>query len=387
MFFTLSGFLLFRPFATAILSGKPLPSIANYARNRFLRIYPAYVVIFLLVALVAGAAYTVGSPGLYGTDAIGYLTDPVGIGLNLLLVQTYVPAYVLTGVGTAWSLTAEIAFYIVMPLLAIGAMALTRRRINRVVALLLPACVLILIGWATSVLIWIQKSGMTAAEAAAYSWGHSWTAVLDRSLLAQADLFGYGMLAAVVVVLLKSRGVRNLPGWVKAATLGAAAVFALVGAKGLGGPFAVGLVGVGAALLILATVLPNPQGSDRGNVIARALEWLPLRYLGLISYSIYLWHVPVIWWLRTHGMTFGTDTRGLVLNTLLTLAITLPLSSATYFLVERPAMQLKNRKRKAGVAAGPSTMPEPARASAVSADSAGSNAAAGEMPAADAQRR
>ena len=119
LFFALSGFLLYRPFATALLAGKEIPSISAYARNRFLRIYPAYLVIFLLVSLVFGAAYINGEPAA-GTDkAVGYLTDPLAIGLNLILAQTYVPAFLLTGVGTAWSLTAEIAFYVALPILVL----------------------------------------------------------------------------------------------------------------------------------------------------------------------------------------------------------------------------------------------------------------------------
>src|SRR5690349_12565701 len=42
LFFVLSGFLLFRPFAHATLHGLPAPSIRRYARHRVLRIFPAF---------------------------------------------------------------------------------------------------------------------------------------------------------------------------------------------------------------------------------------------------------------------------------------------------------------------------------------------------------
>ena len=87
-FFALSGFLLFRPFAAAILARGAMPSVTGYARNRLLRIYPAYFVILLLVSLVFGAAYTVGAPDLAGDASVGYLSDPAALGLNLLLVET-----------------------------------------------------------------------------------------------------------------------------------------------------------------------------------------------------------------------------------------------------------------------------------------------------------
>ena len=189
LFFALSGFLLVRPFAAAILAGDRLPSIGGYAeRNRFLRIYPAYLAIFVVVSFVAGAAYTTGSGELAGHASIGYLTNPAAIGLNLLLIQTYLPGFLFTGVGTAWSLTAEIAFYVVLPVLAIAAVAVVRRKVSRVVALTLPALLMIAFGWATTALIAGQKAGLGGASADQYSWGQTWTAVLDRSLLSQADL-------------------------------------------------------------------------------------------------------------------------------------------------------------------------------------------------------
>jgi peptidoglycan/LPS O-acetylase OafA/YrhL len=40
LFFTLSAFRLYRPFAAAILRADPLPSVRRYLRNRALRIHP-----------------------------------------------------------------------------------------------------------------------------------------------------------------------------------------------------------------------------------------------------------------------------------------------------------------------------------------------------------
>src|SRR6267154_4324228 len=57
LFFVLSGFLLFGPFLTTAERGAPA-GIGQYFLNRFLRIYPGYVVIFLIVALGLGLAYT-----------------------------------------------------------------------------------------------------------------------------------------------------------------------------------------------------------------------------------------------------------------------------------------------------------------------------------------
>lgn len=41
MFFVLSGFLLYRPFVNAELTGSPRPRILDFAQRRFLRVVPA----------------------------------------------------------------------------------------------------------------------------------------------------------------------------------------------------------------------------------------------------------------------------------------------------------------------------------------------------------
>ena len=207
-----------------------------------------------------------------------------------------------------------------------------------------------MIGLATTMLLSRQRAGLRGIAADQFSWGQTGTAVLDRSFLSQADLFGYGMAAAVVVVVLHHRGVRSLPGWVKGMLLVGSIAVGLVVTTGRFGALGTNGAGIACALLILATVLPSSNTGRNGNAIARVLEWLPFRYVGLTSYSIYLWHIPVIWWLRVHGLTFGDGTRGLLLNLALVLAITLPLSSATYFLVERPAMRFKKFNRRPTVA-------------------------------------
>ncbi len=52
LFFVLSGFLLFLPYARAILHGKPLPSAKSFYKRRALRILPAYLVCLALLILL-----------------------------------------------------------------------------------------------------------------------------------------------------------------------------------------------------------------------------------------------------------------------------------------------------------------------------------------------
>jgi peptidoglycan/LPS O-acetylase OafA/YrhL len=65
--------------------------------------------------------------------------------------------------------------------------------------------------------------------------------------------------------------------------------------------------------------------------LARGLAWRPLHFIGTISYGIYLWHWPVIVYLN--GARTGLSSWPL---DLLRVGVTLLLSTASYYLVERP---------------------------------------------------
>ena len=85
------------------------------------------------------------------------------------------------------------------------------------------------------------------------------------------------------------------------------------------------LCGVAGVIVLAAASHPRP------GPIARVLAIPPLRWLGLISYGLYLWHWPVIIFF-TPGRTGWYD-GGLVLARL---AISLALAVASYWLLEKP---------------------------------------------------
>src|SRR5579864_2107294 len=100
IFFVISGFLLYRPFAAARLQpGRSALSSGRYAWHRFLRIVPAY-----WVALTVGVVL-LSIPGVFGRDAIVYY----GFG------QAYSLRTDLGGLGQAWTLSIEVAFYVFLP--------------------------------------------------------------------------------------------------------------------------------------------------------------------------------------------------------------------------------------------------------------------------------
>jgi peptidoglycan/LPS O-acetylase OafA/YrhL len=338
LFFVLSGFLLYLPFATSILGSGPRPGISRYFRNRILRIYPAYIVIFLTVALVFGLANKV-TPGMDASLAVGRITDPLTWASNVLLIGSYIPETIQTGLGVSWSLTAEIAFYLILPALFLGGCVLVRRRIPRLIAASAPVIVMIALGVSGAIFAALAQQGLSETELHQWSWGRTWTAVFDRSIVSQADLFGYGMAVALVLAQLRRLGVVVAP--LKKVLLVGIAVAAACAGFWFGGPVTTNLIGVAAAILVLVVVLPGPNPGTPANSVARFFDLLPLRYLGLISYSSYLWHIPVIWWLYERRLYDPATLQGFFVSTLVVFAVTTVLATITYYTVERPALKLK----------------------------------------------
>ncbi|MDY0910373.1 acyltransferase [Microbacterium sp. CFBP9034] len=343
LFFALSGFLLYRPFALALLTRTRKPDLAKYAVNRALRIYPAYLVVLLVVSLVLATANTAPltvADSARG-DRVGYLGDPLLLLLNATMLQTFVPFGVQTGIGVAWSLTVELVFYVVMPLLFLAVWALRRR--GGLLAAFAPAGVMLVIGVTTKALSAPLYAGLTGDEALVAGWGGTWSAVLARSFLMHADQFAFGMAAAVLLEYF--RQTHETPAHLRPWRWGilAGGLAAAITARVLDlGVFEDTVFAAACGALLFFVACPSRSGA--GGAFARALDWGPIRYTGLVSYSMYLWHMSVIWLVLRHGLVVPGDTLGAFLaNVVIVLAGTLALSTASYFLVERPALLLKSR--------------------------------------------
>ena len=108
IFFVLSGLLLYRPWAAAALAGQPPAQLGSYLRRRALRILPAYWVVVLVALPVLNPG-----PARHAWPWVQYL----------LLAQNYDPHPWWAGTGAAglaqdWSLVVEVSFYLVLPVLA-----------------------------------------------------------------------------------------------------------------------------------------------------------------------------------------------------------------------------------------------------------------------------
>lgn len=336
LFFTLSGLLLYRPFAAAIVRADPLPDRGRYLRNRFLRIFPAYVVVLLTVGLVLRVAIVPDGPSVL---TIGSMLDhPAALLSDLLLVQSYQPATFLTGVGPAWTLSIEVAFYLALPLVAAVAHQFAARRARRVrlVLALAPALAFLLLGL-------IGKAvGQVAFDGTA-GWDRSWQTVVARSFLANADLFAFGMAVAVLVVA-QADGAVRLPRRWRPVTLAAAAItaaLALSVPEGVLGNPRYDLFAAATSALVVAALVLAP--ADPSNAIIRGLEHPSMVAAGLVSYSLYLWHEPLIFWLERRGLLTGSGVSGLLTVVALVGVAAGSLAALSYRWVERPALRRRAR--------------------------------------------
>lgn len=339
LFFALSGMLIYTPFARDIARAERRVRVRRYAMRRVLRIMPVYLVIFVICSFVLQAVF-VGNAVMTSvprTDAgTGMLTDPGLLFLNLSLLQTFVPDALQTGINTSWSLTTELTFYALLPVLAVW---LVGRSSRRLVLALIPPLVLGVAGlagraWAEH--LYAPGSGLTQFQA---EYGDNGVAVLSRSLLALGDNFALGMLVAVAFVWTE-RG--ELPWWTRRRAHAAGWTLIVLGV--VGGllirdayPWFTGtLTSVAAAAIIL--LLVDPTARQESSVLVRMAAFKPLEYVGAISLSVYLWHYPVIVLLSRAELFDADSVTSLVGAPAIVAAVSIALGAITFAWIERPAM-------------------------------------------------
>lgn len=111
-----------------------------------------------------------------------------------------------------------------------------------------------------------------------------------------------------------------------------AVITAVLLAMGYRSP-AVQAVGMAVCALAAAWLLVAAQEPGR---FARSLSIAPLRYLGRLSYSLYLWHLPIL-------MLGSRHVPGGWRSTVLLLALSLTTAAASYHLIELPFLALRTR--------------------------------------------
>jgi peptidoglycan/LPS O-acetylase OafA/YrhL len=115
-FFVLSGFIMY-----AVYGNREIDA-SIFLKRRLARIYPVYLLasLFMVLSLLVLHATGNGGGALMNKDAV------IGELLGVFFLQTFIPRYALTLNFPAWSLSVEMFFYLMFPMLAV----LLRRNLN-----------------------------------------------------------------------------------------------------------------------------------------------------------------------------------------------------------------------------------------------------------------
>lgn len=263
VFFVISGFLITRIIGEQVEAGRF--TLTGFYRNRINRIFPA---LFAVVAACLLAGLVLLSPQelvLLGKSALATV-----LGVSNVLYWREYGGYFGAAAHEApllhtWSLAVEEQFYVVWPLML---MVLLHPRLRRHATWTIALLVVILAG--------VSELGTRQFASASYY-------LLPMRFFELA----MGGLASLRVA-------RGLPLLRPAVAAG----MALAGLALVVGSFwllrGTAFPGVNAVYPCLGTALVILAGSQGPNPVSRLLAWRGAVFVGLISYSLYLWHWPVI---------------------------------------------------------------------------------------------
>lgn len=307
LFFILSSFLLTHILIRIIERGMKRSDLITYAQRRFLRIYPMYsVALILLLILPQFSKNMFGSPESWSFSKHFFLIYPQ---------------------GNYWAISAEFEYYLFIPFVSWAFVA--SMRLGRFVAAALTIFTfafsyyifeMINLRWALPpnyphVILYFNIFLLGSAIAMAHRL-YELELFKKPSKLTGGALFFMG----TVGIILSIRGIAI------------EIVAPILGGEGWYHQLASSRGGAITCALMLAGVLWGPEW------IQKMFGWAILRFIGIISFSVYLLHIlPVAYfqiWVTDYGLVPGLT--GLFI-------ITIVLSTVTYIVVERPFMTLSSK--------------------------------------------
>lgn len=361
LFFVLSGFLLSQEFLRADFLGGPRPSLRRFFRHRFFRIVPAYFCcLFLIIALLC--------PGFIRPDLVYSRIGALDVALHALFLQNLLPTTIGQYNRALWTLTLEVIFYLTLPW-AIYLFVRDRWAIGFL------ASVGLAFGWmylsihAPAAFIRpIEQIYLTVFPQDKYPKTISEPIIrliLENQLPSYYFQFCFGIVVANLHLrkhlgLPQSRAFRALTNhWAGKCYFLLGAVIALISMQRLGGfflegipiaypPFAELATTIGFTL-ILAGLL---WGGHRLQVTG---GFGPLRFAGIISYSAYLWHIPILSVTLGLPIVAAATTPAQKFPPILWHAsiVVLFVSMFSYLAIEKPFIMIGRGRREAKLAPVP----------------------------------
>ena len=359
VFFTLSGYLI-----TDILVGQFAASgrvrLGDFWLRRARRLLPALFVMLAVVTVWVNAFNRAFVPGYRG-DVIAsglYVNNWWYIFQHDSYYSRFAPPAPLDHL---WSLAVEEQFYLVWPWVVLAMVLLAgwlmkRRRVRLLgpgahvggsadggaAAASAPAAAAGKAGendflsgrarWAMAGVALVLAAASAIEMAMLYHPGYDPTRVYEGT-----DTRAFGLLigAAVAMVYPTRRGGRTLSAGPRrlldvAGLAGLVVVVLLVWRTNQYSPF---MFRGGLELLSVATALVVAAVATPGGLLGRALGWTPMRWIGVRSYGIYLWHYPIIVLTAAAG-TVGTPVSAV--RAVVLVAATVAIAAASWRFVEEP---------------------------------------------------
>jgi peptidoglycan/LPS O-acetylase OafA/YrhL len=343
VFFVISGYLITRLLATEFLRDGRI-NVAQFYQRRARRLLPALALVLAAVS-VAALVWRDQLATIRG----GVLSTAV-FGGNWWLAFDHQPYFVSTGrpsmLQHMWSLGVEEQFYLIWPLVVAATLAagrragakrgLTRRRVVARLSVLSVALALV----STGLTWWI-------ADLQNVPYGNDGSTLYYATPTHCMGLLLGASFGAWTAATGGRRPTRSVP-WVDHAAdlIGAIALglltWILLGVASYSHSLYRGEFLLVAFLVVIVIAVATRPAS----IVGRVLDCRPLRWIGVRSYSIYLWHWPIAVVTRP-----GIDTTmPLWLDQLLRVSLTVLLADATYRYVESPVRRLGFRGAFAAVA-------------------------------------
>ncbi|PZF58983.1 acyltransferase [Curtobacterium sp. MCSS17_008] len=332
VFIVLSGYVLMLPVLTRF-DGYRIPGgIWGFIKRRARRIIPPYWVALVLFAVLILVVPVLGQPG--GTQWDTKL--PMGWGTfltHVFLVHDFFPQYIGKIDGPMWSVAVEWQIYFLMPFLILPLWRLVG-------------------GWATT--SGLLLIGVWMGSESRYSWVHPWF----------VGLFAVGMLAAELTVAardrqdgLRGRSTRGPSGWFVLVLLAGVLVLFFTHRDYYQHQTWPSEVVAGVFVGVLLTWLGTRAVVGRHTWLARFLGWRPFVLAGLVSYSVYLVHSPLLGLGNLLLLPLDLYPKWQFLAMVLgVVPVVLALCVLFWWLVER---RFLNRRQQHAAAAGRRGRPEP----------------------------
>lgn len=307
VFFVISGYLITGVIYHGI--GEGTYSITDFYSRRVRRLFPA---LFAMFAACMVATFLLAFPS-EARDAGRSMLGSLFFVSNILFYHSsgYFAQQknLINPLLHTWSLSVEEQFYVLFPIVVFA----LRRFSSRV------------------------RIGALAALAAASLAASAWMVREDAP--AAFYLVQFRAWELLMGSLLAIGAVPPLTRRWHAELVGAAGVALVLAGIELFSP-ATPFPGLAALLPCLGTAAVLHSGRATTTLTARCLSWRPLRFIGLISYSLYLWHWPVIVFYRAFREPDQWQKLGLI-------ALCLVLAALSWRFIEQP-FRVRRRQARIG---------------------------------------